>query len=98
MVKNLSTNAGDVGLIPGSGKSPGGGNGNLLEYSCLENPMDSGAWQAIVQGFAKNQIHSVTEHGHRKGLSLQTERAHLALRRDIRYGGNIVQKPAEVSK
>ena len=95
VVKNLLANAGDVGSIPGSGKSPGGGNGNPLEYSCLENPMDRGA---IVQGFAKNQIHSATEHAHRKGLSLQTERAHVALRRDIRYGGNIVQKPAEVSK
>jgi len=98
VVKNLPANAGDVGSIPGSGKSPGGGNGNPLEYSCLENPMDRGAWQAIVQGFAKNQIHSATEHAHRKGLSLQTERAHVALRRDIRYGGNIVHKPAEMSK
>ena len=39
---------GDVGLIPGSGRSPGGGNGNPLQYSCLENPMDGGAWQATV--------------------------------------------------
>ena len=47
VVKNLPANAGDVGdsgLIPGSGRSPGGGNGNLLQYSCLENPMDRGAW------------------------------------------------------
>ena len=45
----------DRGLIPGSGRSPGGGNGNPLQYSCLENPMDRGAWQAIVHGVAKNQ-------------------------------------------
>ena len=43
MVKNLSVNAGDVGLIPGSGRSPGDGNGNPLQYSCLGNPMDRGA-------------------------------------------------------
>ena len=46
---------GDVGLIPRSGRSPGGGHGNLLQYSCLENPMDSGTWWATVQWIAKNQ-------------------------------------------
>ena len=45
---------GDTGLIPRSGKSPGGGNGNPLQYSCLENPMDRGAWQAIIHGVAKS--------------------------------------------
>ena len=40
----------DVGLIPGLGRSPGGGNDNPLQYSCLENPMDRGAWRATVQG------------------------------------------------
>ena len=45
--------AGDEGLIPGSGRSPGGGNGNPLQYSYLENPMDSGAWQATVHEVAK---------------------------------------------
>ena len=54
MVKNLPANAGDVGLIPGSGRSPGGGNGNLLQYSCLENPMDRGAWWATVHGVTKS--------------------------------------------
>ena len=52
MVKNLPANAGDagdMGLIPGLGRSPGGGNGNLLQYSCLGKPMDRGAWQATVQ-------------------------------------------------
>ena len=42
--KETACNAGDRGLIPGSGRSPGEGNGNPLQYSCLENPMDSGAW------------------------------------------------------
>ena len=48
-------NAGDLGLIPGSGRSPGEGNGNPLQYYCLENPMDRGAWQATVHGVAKSQ-------------------------------------------
>ena len=47
-------NAGDVGSIPGSGRSPGGGNGNPLQYSFLENAMDRGAWQATAHGIAKN--------------------------------------------
>ena len=45
-----------MGLIPGSGQSPGGGHGNPLQYSCLENPMDRGAWWATVYGVTKNQI------------------------------------------
>ena len=55
-VKNQSAiagNARDVGLIPGLGRSPGGENGNPLEYSCLENLMDRGAWLATVRGVAK---------------------------------------------
>ena len=58
VVKNLPAHAGDtrdVGLIPESRRSPGVGNGNLLKYSCLENPMDEGAWWAIVHGVSKNQ-------------------------------------------
>ena len=57
-LKNLPANAGDVrnlGLIPGSGRFPGGGHGNLLPYSCLENPMDRGACRAAVHGVTKNQ-------------------------------------------
>ena len=54
-VQNLPTNAGDVGLIPGSGRSPGEGNGNPLQYSCLENPMDRGAWWAILHGVRESQ-------------------------------------------
>ena len=56
MVKNPPANAGDIrdtGLIPGSGRSPGEGNGNPRQYSCLENPMDIGAWWATVHGGRK---------------------------------------------
>ena len=58
MVKNLPANAGDardMGSIPGLGRFPGGGNGNLLQYSCLENPMDKGAWYAIAHRVTKSQ-------------------------------------------
>ena len=51
--KESACNAGDPGSIPGSGRSPGGGNGNPLKYSSLENPMDRGAWQAIVLGVTR---------------------------------------------
>ena len=53
MVKNPPANAGATGLIPGSGRSPGEGYGNPLQYSCLENSMDRGAWRAMVHGVAK---------------------------------------------
>ena len=53
--KESACNAGDLGSIPRSGRSPGGGNGNPLQYSCLENPMNRGAWQATVHGVIKNQ-------------------------------------------
>ena len=49
VVKNLPTNAGDSGSISGSGKFPGKGNGNPLQYSCLGNPMDRGAWQGVIK-------------------------------------------------
>ena len=55
-VKASACNAGDPGSIPGSGRSPGEGNGNPLQYSCLENPMDRGAWWATVHGFAEIRI------------------------------------------
>ena len=54
MVKNLLLNTGDAGSIPGSGRFPGGGNGKPLQYSCLEDPMDKGAWKATVHGVAKS--------------------------------------------
>ena len=53
MVKRLPAEEGDVDSIPGSGRSPGGGHGNSLQHSCLGNPMDRGAWWAIVHGIAK---------------------------------------------
>ena len=53
VVKNPPANGGDTGLIPGSGRFPGGGNGNPFQYSCQENPMDRGAWWATVHGVAK---------------------------------------------
>ena len=53
--KNLPANAGDTGSIPGSGGSPGGGNGNPFGYFCLENPMNRGAWWAMVHGVTKSQ-------------------------------------------
>ena len=52
-VKNLPANAGDAGPIPGSGRPPGEGNGNPLQYFCLKNPMDMEAWQATVHGVTK---------------------------------------------
>ena len=56
VVKNPPANAGDVSLIPGSGRSPGEENGNPLQYSCLEKPDDEGAWWAAVRGVAKGQM------------------------------------------
>ena len=56
-VKNLPANAGnirDTGCLPGSGGSPGGGNGNLLQDACLENPMNRGAWRATVHGVIRS--------------------------------------------
>ena len=58
VVKNLAANAGeirDTGSVPGSVRSPGGGHGNPLQYSCLENPMDRGAWRAIVHRVKNSQ-------------------------------------------
>ena len=52
--KESACSVGDLGSIPGSGKSPGEGNGNPLPYSCLENPMDRGAWMTVVHGAAQS--------------------------------------------
>ena len=74
MVKNPPVNADDtrdVGSIPWSGRSTGGGNGNPVQYSCLENPMDRGAWQATVHGVVKSQMQLSTHmHTHSNVLSM----------------------------
>ena len=54
--KESTCNAGDLGSMPGLGRSPGGGHGNPLQRSCLENPMDRGAWRATVHEVTKSQI------------------------------------------
>ena len=72
MVKNLPTSAGDVrdtGAIPALGRSPGGGHGNPLQYSCLENPRDRGAWRAAgLQGGTELDMTGATEHTHSKAM------------------------------
>ena len=66
VVTNLPANAGDAGLIPGLGRSPGVGNSNPLQYSCLENPMDRGAWWATVHRVTKSQtwLKRLSTHAH----------------------------------
>ena len=56
VVENAADNASHAGLIPGLGRSPGGGNGNLLQYSCLENPMDRGAWWATYSPWGRQEL------------------------------------------
>ena len=63
VVKNPPANAGDMGSFPGSGRSSREGNGNPLQYSCLENPMDKGAWWAIIHGVTKSQT-GLSTHPH----------------------------------
>ena len=55
VIKNPPANAGDMGLTPGPGIPPGEGNGNPLQYSCLENPMDRAVWRATIHGITKSQ-------------------------------------------
>ena len=65
MIKSPLANAGDIrdrSSIPGSGRSPGGGHGNPLQYSCLENPMDRGAWWATVHTVSESDTTEVTYH------------------------------------
>ena len=61
VVKNPPANTGDAGSVPGLGRFPGEGNGNPLQYSCLEHPIDRGSWQATVRGVAES---NTTEHDH----------------------------------
>ena len=75
VVKNPPANTGDardMGLIPGSGRSPGGGNGNPIQYTCLENPMDRGAWWGAAYGVAKSQtwLSTIITHGSRRRMLL----------------------------
>ena len=97
VVKNLPANAGDsdnASSIPGSGRSPGGGNGNPLQYSCLENPMDRGAWKAAVHGVAKSWtqlsnraqthcIHTVQKNNNKKKYPSALESSLLASRQAL---------------
>ena len=75
-VKTPPANAGNVDSVPGSGRSPGGGNGNPLLYSCLENPMDGGAWRAAVHGVVKNRTQlgnrAHTHANWRRGLEMSS--------------------------
>ena len=87
MVKNPPPNAGDPGSIPGSGRSPGGGHGNPLQYSCLDNPMDRGAWWATVHGVtnSQTQLKQLSTHAPglwpvaAEGVSLLPQRARLSV-------------------
>ena len=67
--KESACNTGDPSLIPGTGRSPGEGTGNPLQYSCLENPMDRGAWEATIHGVARVRHDWATSlhYGHNKG-------------------------------
>ena len=85
MVKNPSAHVGDVGLIPGSGRSPSGGNGNPLQYSRLGNPMDRGAWWATVCGVAKES--DTTEQLNNNNNNMRLVREKLDEEREGRGGG-----------
>ena len=89
VVKNLPVNARDLrdaGLIPGSGRSPGGGHGNPLQYSCLENPMDRGAWWATVHRVAKTKQLG-THQGFSSSLAADTECVRPGLQKGPRPAG-----------
>ena len=70
VVKDLLADAGDVDLIPGLGKSPGGGSGNPLQYYCLGNPMDRGGWWTTVHGVTKSRTVSAAAKSHQSCLTL----------------------------
>ena len=74
MIKNRPANAGDEGSIPGLGRSPGGGNVNPLQSSCLENPLDRGAWRATVHGVRKESDTTERLSGHNRLGGLRRKR------------------------
>ena len=77
VVKRLPAEEGDVDSIPGSGRSPGGGHGNSLQHSCLENPMDRGAWWATIHRVTKSQtqLKWLRTHGRNENLLYSTRNA-----------------------
>ena len=88
MVENLPANAGDTGdedSTPGLGRSPGGGKGNSLQYSCPESPMDRGAWQATVHGVAKSRTQLSTHTHTRTGIEgIKTENRNEAITQQVK--------------
>ena len=78
MVKNPPANAGEMGSIPGLRRSPGEANDNLLQYSCLENPMDAGTWQATVHGVARVRHDLATKKQQHSTYSIVFMRLNLA--------------------
>ena len=87
VVKNLPANEGDVGLIPGSGRSPRGENGSPLQDSCLKNPMDRGAWQATVHGVSKSRTRLSTN---AYAGDLSDEKGHLLKEFKLRSLGGLL--------
>ena len=113
VVKNLPANAGDIrdtGSVPGSGSSPGGGHGNPLHYSCLENRMDRGAWQALVHRVAKSwtwlkQLSTQTQDGSSHITFVPWEEKgrrsgarHIKIQERPCWGIYPIEKPAQVCK
>ena len=76
--KESAYNTGDLGLIPGSGRSPGEKNDNPLKYSCLENPMDRGSWGATVHRITESDMTEHT-HTHTNALTISYQGSHLGL-------------------
>ena len=79
MVKYPPAKAGDMGLIPGWGRSPGRGNGKPLQYSCLQNSVDRASWQATVHGLQRVRYDLVAEHGSTQYTSIRMIRLFLTL-------------------